>query len=243
MRRNSISNMVDDANKHYANMNGAMAGVGAYNYGRINPYLGMNAGGSAGGMAAGTGKLDLQSRTIFTTIANGSTDTQSLSLFNSYQDMTDANLNVNLTISVQGSTHVRLKREIATTPVFVVGLKFNTTTAAQLDNAWTVRNLDSIGGGDNSFPFVPRSRFTAGNFQSTHIDAEDFALMMDGSWSLEFTVAASETVTLSLSIKTKADFANTVLGRSVLETTNIPPATGNILADRLSMQNTGVLNS
>ena len=227
MWQRKISDQVRFAENNFANMD--------YGYNRMNSGYNSMANG-------GQGSLNMSNTQLFVTVANSNTTTAACSLFNAHQDPTDANIASGVTISVQGSSHVRLKSDIRSNPIFLLSLRYDTTTAAQLNNSWTMRYIENVAGVNRSYPYNPRAKFTGMNYSTTHIDDETFGFLLDGSNSIEFNLAASETVTLAFNIKARAEFSKALEGQNVVSQSSKPVGTGNIMVDRQLMSNYGKPN-
>lgn len=239
----SIKDVVRKSEERFNNYNG---GYHAKRYGK-SPYSNMNAGPfsqiysfSGNGGFGGQNVLNPADRTLFVTVANSNTTTSSVTLFNSFVDSSDSSLASGVTITIAGSTHVQTKEEIKSNPFLVFGMKYNVTTAAQLNNTWTLRWRNATGADYNNI-WIPRSRVSAQNESSTDIDAPDFVYPLDGHSEISFDLAASETVNITFFLRDKVELQNVLQGADVRKTTSLPPPTGHVLADIELMSQNGSL--
>lgn len=227
--------------RNYVGGAGAIApgAVGGYRYGAGRP--GVFGGGSYAGfqhMNGNANVLPAIDRTLQVTVSNSATTTASYTLFNYYQDPTDANNTV--TISVAGSTHVRIKTEIGSNPFQIFGMKMNVTAAAQFNNNLTLQYLNGTGA-NLQYIWIPRSRISAQNESTTDIDAPDFMLTIDGHVGLSSTINASTTIVYTFFLSSKVELGNVHQGADVRKSTNLPPSTGHVLADIELMNRFGSL--
>jgi len=218
-----VNDYVRKAEQRFSNFNGSKAGYTKPQYvGSGLPAFGFNS--SNGG--ANSNQLSPVDRTLQVTVANDVTTTTGVTLFDTFVDSADTNF----TVTIANSSHAQLKNEIGSNPFLIYGMKYNVTTAAQLNNNWTLRYLNTTGA-NYANTWFPRSRVSAQNESSVDIDVPDFVYPLDGRTSLEFTLIASETVVFTFFLSSKTALANILSGQDVKQSTTLPPPTGHVLAD------------
>lgn len=182
--------------------------------------------GSSFNNAGGFTPLDPNDRTLTIQVQNTNTSTaQTARVFGSTFDLTDATLNAAVLITVAESSHLRVKTELLASPFRIVGMRYLVTTVGQLSNAFSIINTRSTGGSDTRV-IQPNNWRSAQNQVTTQVDMLDFTLLVDKNTYISFTVNASETVTLVVSISEKVDIEEVLKQRNVLKETNVPPPTG-----------------
>lgn len=231
----NIASIARRAESRFSNFNGGGRGYGRYGYmNKSNYTFNFN---SANANPNAVNPVD---RTLFVTITNSNTGTSSFILFNTFVDRTDANLPSGVTITVAGSSHTRVKEEIGSNPFLIYGMKYNVSAAAQFDNELTLRYQNGTGSDYNNI-WVPRTRISAQNESSTDIDAPDFVFPIDGHTAISSTINGSATIRFTFFLMSKTSLQNALQGQNVVQSTQLPPPTGHVLADIELMQRHGAL--
>ena len=84
-------------------------------------------------------ELDPNDRTMTVTIANANTSTaKTARIFGAVKDLTDANLDADLTITVAESSHLEVKTELLQNPFRIKGLKYSVANATQFSNTISI---------------------------------------------------------------------------------------------------------
>jgi hypothetical protein len=183
-----------------------------------------NAGGTV--VAASQEILDPNDRTWTIKVVNSSSATAyTATIFGSVYDLTDANLNGNLAVTVSESTHLKVKTEVLLQPVRILGLKMTVVSATQFSNVLSIYDETSTGAMEKRL-FQPLNYRSAQNQLTTQIDAPSFELLVKATTYIQFSVNASETVTFTFTIVEKALFANTLRNSPVVAVSNKPAPTG-----------------
>ena len=180
-----------------------------------------------------SGDLNPLDRTLTVTVVSAAAGTETVNLFNSFADPTDANVPAGITITVQeapGGSHPFLKQEIISNIITLKGDRFSVTTVPQLSNIWTLLSQDSTGQ-NISYPWQPASRRSAQNQITTQIDAADFIMDLNGYNSLQFDILAAESVTFTFYVKKKTQLKNVSKGRNIVAATNLLPPSGRMEVD------------
>ncbi len=216
---------------NFANANGFGGSYGYISPAAVGPMYGYS---YADAPAAVVQELPANQRTLTVTITNSNTaSTNSVTLFNSIADLTDANLDADVTISIQQSpnnSHVALKTELLATTYYIVGAKYTVTTTAQFNNLWSYGFGDSSGF-SSAQVISPNSYTSAQNFITTERDMADIELNLNGKYYLTFTLAASEVVQIVFYVKGKVDVSRTATGQSARVATDVAPPTGHLAFD------------
>lgn len=205
---------------------------GGYRYKNYNWNRGANTPSRYGNFNDAVETMNPSLRTQGIKVVNANTASAvSVTLFNSYQDPTDANLNADITITTRNApNNVFLKGQIQSNPLVVLGCKFAVTTADQLANPWTIQLLD-MSSLNNNYAINPEDYTSANTYQTLRVDMADVALTLDGRLGLILDVEASETVNFTFFAKGQVVLSNVANGRSVNVQTFQPPATGNFAFD------------
>lgn len=160
-------------------------------------------------------ELDPNDRTLTITVANANTaSAKTARIFGSTKDLTDANLDADITITVAESSHLVVKTELLQNPFRIKGFKYSVTTANQFANTMSIYEESSTGG-LNKRVWQPLNYRSAQNQLTTQIDAPDFELLVNAKTYLEVSLAASETITFTFTISEKAELKNVLKGRGV----------------------------
>jgi len=184
-----------------------------------------NAAGAARGVA-NTEILDPNDRTWTIAVANGATSSKTATIFGANYDLTDANLDSNITITVSESTHLQVKTELLSQPVRILGMKMTVSSSAtQFSNVLSIYDQKSTGALEKRL-FQPLNYRSAQNYLTTQIDVPSFELLLSASTYIQFTVNGSETVTFTFTIVEKTLVYNTLRNSSVVAVSNQPAPTG-----------------
>lgn len=160
-------------------------------------------------------ELDPNDRTLTVTVTNANTaSAKTARIFGSTKDLTDANLDADITITVAESSHLVVKTELLQNPFRIHGFKYSVTTASQFANTLAIYEESSTGG-LNKRVWQPLNYRSAQNQLTTQIDAPDFELLVNAKTYLEVSLAASETITFTFTISEKAELKNVLKGRGV----------------------------
>lgn len=152
--------------------------------------------------------LDPNDRTLTVTVVNASVSAiTSVMVFGAVKDLTDANLNAAVTITVAESSHLQVKTELLQNPFRILGLKYSVTTAAQFSNPLTLVEEKSTGGLIQRY-WQPLNYRSAQNQITTQIDSPAFEFLVTSNSYFTFTIAASETVTFTFTIVEKFESKN-----------------------------------
>lgn len=209
-----ISRLRASAEANYRNFDGIVYGGGYRN--AVN----------AGGMGQGAEVLDPNDRTWTVTVVNASTAAVSdVMIFGTVKDLTDANKDSNITITVAESSHLQVKTELLTTPVRILGLKYSVTTAAQFSNSLTLVD-ESSNGAVNQRKWQPLNYRSAQNNLTTQIDSPTFEMLVSATSYITFTMAASETVTFTFTIVEKSMQKNILRGAPAIAASTQMAPTG-----------------
>jgi len=211
--KNRIQRLRAEAEANYRNFDGIEYGGNRYN----NAVAG-------NGRGMGAEVLDPNDRTWTVSVVNASTAAVTgVTLFGASKDLTDANKDGDITISVAESSHLQLKTELLTTPVRILGLKYTVTTAAQFSNALTLADGTSSGAVASRI-WQPLNYRSAQNQLTTQVDAPTFEFLLSATSYITFTMAASETVTFTFTIVEKSMQKNILRGApAVAASTQMAP--------------------
>jgi hypothetical protein len=182
---------------------------------------------AAGGLApAATETLDANDRTWTFTVVNAATTSKTVVLFGANKDLTDAAKDASVTITVaEADSHVAVKTEILSQPVRILGLKMTAVSATQFSNVLSLWDKKSTGSQIKAL-FQPLNYRSAQNNLTTQIDAPTFELLVTPSIYIEFTINASETVTLMFTVVEKAQLSSVLRNSPVVAVANRPAPTG-----------------
>ena len=213
--KNRIASLRRNAEADFRNFDGITYG---------NRYRNAVQGGA--GMGMGAEALDPNDRTLTIQVVNANTvSTSAIRIFGAAYDLTDANLPAGVTVTVSESSHLQVKTELLTTPVRILGLKYTVTTAAQFSNGLTLVDRTSTGA-LNQRQWQPLNYRSAQNQLTTQIDAPTFEMLVSATSYIEFTLAASETVTFTFTIVEKAIQKNVLRGMPTVAASNTMAPTG-----------------
>jgi hypothetical protein len=197
---NGFNNFVGYTPKHYMN---AVAGAGA-----------------------GYEVLDPNDRTLTITVVNASVSAiTSVRIFGAVKDLTDANKNASITITVAESSHLQVKTELLQNPFRILGLKYTVTTAAQFNYPLTLVEERSTGGLISRL-WQPLNYRSAQNTLTTQIDAPTFEFLVTANSYFTFTLAGSETVTFTFTIVEKYEAKNQLRDGAVRSVATTQAPTG-----------------
>lgn len=214
--RNRIAGLQREAEARYRNFEGVTY---------PKRYRTANGDPAAAGVATSE-VLDPNDRTWTVAVANASTASKTATIFGAAYDLTDASLDANITITVSESTHLRLKTELLTQAVRILGMKMTVSSSAtQFSNVLSIYDLKSTGAEEKRL-FQPLNYRSAQNQINTQIDAPSFELLLTPTVYIQFTVNGSETVTFTFTIVEKVLLHNLLRNSPVIAVSNRPAPTG-----------------
>lgn len=200
--RNRIARLRETAEANFRNFDGIVYGGGRYR----NAVQGVNSG------VMGAEVLDPNDRTWTITVVNAATVVKtSVMIFGAIKDLTDATKDGSVTITVAESSHLRVKTELLTAPVRILGLKYTVTNASQFNYPLSLYDETSTGA-ETKRLWQPLNYRSAQNQLTTQIDAPTFELLVSASTYITFTLGASETVTFSFTLVEKGIQKNILRG-------------------------------
>jgi hypothetical protein len=187
---------------------------------------------NAGGAAPATSEvLDPNDRTWTITVVNAQSVATTAYVFGAVKDLTDTlNTANSVTVTVSESTHLQVKTEILGQPVRIFGMKYTVTTAAQLNNVFTLSDKKSTGATETRM-FQPLNYKSSQQYIATQIDVPTFELLVTPTVWIQFTINGSETVTFTFTIVEKAQLHNVLRNSSVVAQSNRPAPTGLVQVD------------
>ena len=207
--RNRISRMQSEAENSFNSFDG---------YNPNQHYMNAVGGGAE--------VLDPNDRTLTVEVVNASASAiADVMIFGAVEDLTDANKNGSITISVSESSHLKVKTELLQNPFRILGLKYTVTTTAQFSNSLTLTEETSTGG-LISRKFQPLNYRSAQNNVSTQIDAPSFELLVTANTYIKLTLAASETVTFTFTLVEKGVAKNILRGGATRSVSRTQAPTG-----------------
>jgi len=170
--------------------------------------------------------LDPNDRTLTFNIINSDTATAAVvTLFGSARDLTDALLPAGLTVNVLESSHQQVKTELLTNPFRIYGLKMTATNVNQFSNTWSIFRSNSTGFQQRKM-FQPINYRSAQNNLTTQVDATGFELVVDLDTYVQFTVNASENVTIIFNLSERTNTTNLLTGNAIREVATSTAPTG-----------------
>jgi hypothetical protein len=170
--------------------------------------------------------LDSNDRTWTIKVVNSSSAAaKTATIFGAMYDLTDALLDGNVAVTVAESSHLQVKTGLLMQPVRILGLKMTVVSATQFSNVLNIYSAHSTGALDKRL-FQPLNYRSAQNQLTTQIDAPSFELLCNANTYIQFTINASETVTLIFTIVEKAIFSNVLRNAPVSAVSNVPAPTG-----------------
>jgi hypothetical protein len=175
-----------------------------------------------------TDVLDPNDRTMTISVVNAATtaQTSNVRIFGSFYDLTDANLNSNVTVTVAESSHLQVKSELLRGAYRIQGLKYSVSSSAtQFSNVLSIYSRNSTGALDRRL-WQPLNYRSAQNQITTQIDAPTFELLLTPFVYMEFTINASETCTFTFTIVEKLSTDNIMMGRNVIKQSRFGAPTG-----------------
>jgi hypothetical protein len=214
--KNRIARLRADAEANFRNFEGITYGA---------RYRNAVAPQGVAGMARAE-VLDPNDRTWTVQVVNAATTAVSdVRIFGAAKDLTDANKDSDITITVAESSHLQVKTELLTTPVRILGLKYSVTTAAQFSNALTLVD-ETSNGAKTQRVWQPLNFRSAQNNLTTQIDAPTFEMLLSATSYIEFDIAASETVTFTFTIVEKGLQKNILRGAPAIAASTTMAPTG-----------------
>ncbi len=120
-------------------------------------------------------------------------------------------------VTIAESSHKQVRGQSMSSPFWVNGLRYLTTTTAQLNGQIGTLVSNDSAGTVNSSQFRPLSYKTAAQNQSLQVDAPTLNFGVDGTTSLTLPVIANETVTIVLQIGGRFTPQNTLDSQSPLQ--------------------------
>lgn len=188
---------------------------------------------AAGGLApTSTEVLDANDSTWTFTVVNAATTAKTVVLFGAAKDLTDANKDASVTITVaEAASHVAVKTELLSQPVRILGLKMTAVSAVQFSNVLYLYDGKTTGSQIRRL-FQPLNYRSSQQTLQLQIDAPTFELLVTPTVWLEFVINASETVTLMFHIVEKASFSNVLRNAPVVAVANQPAPTGLVQIDQ-----------
>jgi hypothetical protein len=186
-----------------------------------------NFGGGQYFNAGGAGMLDPNGRTLTISVQNTNTaTTKTAYIFGSNYDLTDALQDAAIAITVaEASSYLTLKTDLLSSPIRILGARFNVTTVPQLSQPWNVIRQTPTGEYDSRY-IQPISYRSAQNTIQTQVDMMSFALLVTKDVRLSFVLKASEIVTFTFYIKEKLDTSDILKGQNVVKSTDQSVPTG-----------------
>lgn len=173
--------------------------------GDFNQFVGMNPEDNYMGAAGNAQVLNPNDRTLTVTVVNASVSAiTNVMIFGTVKDLTDANKNAAVTITVAESSHLQVKTELLQNPFRILGLKYVVTTVAQFNNSLTLVEEKSTGS-LHSVKWQPLNFRSAQNQITTQIDCASFEFLVTSNTYFTFTIAASETVTFTFTLVERFD--------------------------------------
>ena len=170
--------------------------------------------------------LDPNDRTLTFNIVNSDTaSAATVTLFGSSRDLTDALMPASLTVSVLESSHGQVKAELLTNSFRIYGLKMTAASVNQFSNTWSIYRANSTGSMQRKM-FQPINYRYAQNNLTTQVDATGFELVVDLTTYIQFSVNASENITIIFSLNERVNSANMLTGSSVREVATSTAPTG-----------------
>ena len=170
-----------------------------------NQFTGYNPEDAYMGAAGNAQVLNPNDRTLTVSVVNASVSAiTNVMIFGAVKDLTDANLNGAVTITIAESSHLQVKTELLQNPFRILGLKYVVTSVGQFNNSLTLTEEKSTGS-IHSVQWQPLNFRSAQNQITTQIDAPSFEFLVTANTYFTFTLAASETVTFTFTIVEKFD--------------------------------------
>jgi hypothetical protein len=124
--------------------------------------------------------------------------------------------NSGVTVTISESSHAEARAASQTNPFWVNGLRYLTTTAAQMNGQiLTIQNRSS-NGETVTKQFRPLTFKTSYQQNALQVDAPSYKFLVDGSTSIRVPVIGSEVVTLVMQIGGRFDASNAVQGSSAI---------------------------
>ena len=182
-------------------------------------------------------ELDPNDRTMTITIVNANTaSAKTARLFGSVKDLTDANKDADITITVAESSHLEVKTELLQNLFRIKGMKYSVTNATQFSNTLSIYEEASTGGLQKRV-FQPLNYRSAQNNLVTQIDAPDWELLVNAKTYIDVSVNASESITFTLTLSEKSEMKNVLKGRGVKTASHRAAPTGLPQIDMVNRRN------
>ena len=151
-------------------------------------------------VGGGAESLDPNDRTLTVSVVNATASAVSdVVIFGAVKDLTDANLNANITITVSESSHLKVKTELLQNPFRILGVKYSVTTTAQFSNTLTLTEETSTGGLISRI-WQPLNYRSAQNNLLIPINAPAFELLVTANTYIKFDIQGRETVNFTFGI-------------------------------------------
>ncbi len=125
--------------------------------------------------------------------------------------------NAGATVVVDESSHAQVRSQSVASPFWINGLRYLTTTTAQLNGQVLTIARQSPSGDFYSKIFRPVSFKTASQNQTLQIDAPGFKFGVDGNTYINVPLLPSEQVTIVMQIGGRFDANNIMNGQSAIE--------------------------
>jgi len=136
-------------------------------------------------------------------------------LFGAALDLTEAtNTGNNVTVTIQETSHPKVKANILAGAIRINGGVLNTKTAAQLAKGIVVYK-DGIAGDQAKTSYYPLARRTSKDYTATQIDMIDFKQVIDMNTYFTYSLLAGESVSITLFISDIVDTGRVLQGENV----------------------------
>lgn len=187
--------------------------------------------------------LNPNDRTLTFNIINSSTSAAAtVRLFGASKDLTDATLPAGLTVNVLESSHLQVKTELLQNPFRILGLSMTVQNASQFTNTWSIKKGNSTGSLQVN-TFQPMTYRSPQNNIETMIQAMQFELIVDMYVYIEFSVNASENITITFNQAERTNSTRLMTGEPVREVSTSNAPTGLPQIDLYAKDAVAVTNS
>lgn len=177
-----------------------------------------------GGVEAGA--ISQLNRTLTVQITNATNAASTYVLFGYNQYGTDSQNGTGVTTTINESSYSQVLRETASIPYEFVQAKFGTTSSTNLSYVVTYTVKDATGQ-TITRTFTPLTYQEPENNNTLLVRIPDFnGVILDGQTLFSASIAASSTITYILTLKAKANLANSVSGDNVVVATGTPAPNG-----------------
>lgn len=202
-----------------------------------------NAAGVVPSAVSVANQLDPNDRTLTFNIINSDTAAAAtVTLFGAVKDLTDATLPASLTVNVLESSHLSVKTQILAGDSFrILGMKMSVANASQFTNTWSIYRENSTGALLKK-TFQPLTFRSAQNNLTTQVDGGNFELVVDAKTYIQFSVNASENITIIFSQIERANMTGLLTGSAVREISTNPAPTGLPQIDNFVYQNQATMS-